>query len=97
MSEVKVQQAIEKLMRGRTCFIISHRLSALRNADRILVIHNGGMEALAPHQELLNLSPTYRRLWETQSRMEHTTEESGGAPESNGTDDDEQEPAELLL
>jgi len=97
VAEVKVQQAIEKLMRGRTCFIISHRLSALRNADRILVIHNGRMEALAPHLELLKLSPTYRQLWETQSRMEHTTEESPGTPEPPETDADERDPAEFLL
>ena len=70
VAEIKVQQAIEKLMQGRTCFIISHRLSALRNADRILVLHAGRLDAIGTHANLLRKSAIYAQLWEAQSRIE---------------------------
>lgn len=80
VGEIKVQQAIEKLMQGRTCFIISHRLSALRNADRILVLHEGRLDAIGTHSELLQKSPIYARLWESQSKIEPTQGREDLAP-----------------
>lgn len=71
VSEAKVQRAIENLMKGRTCFIVSHRLSALRNADKIVVLNSGVMEAIGTHEELLEKNITYRALWETQSKMDY--------------------------
>jgi len=62
VSEKLVQEAIERLVAGRTTLVIAHRISTLRNADRILVLADGRIEAVAPHDELLAKSPTYRRL-----------------------------------
>jgi subfamily B ATP-binding cassette protein MsbA len=69
VAEMKVQNAIETLMQGRTCMVIAHRLSTLRNADRIVVLNTGRIEAVGRHEDLLTVNLTYRRLWETQSRM----------------------------
>ena len=67
VAERKVQVAIERLMERRTTFIVAHRLSTLRTADRILVLDRGRMVGLDYHSELLERCPTYRRLWEQQS------------------------------
>ncbi len=67
MSEKLVQAAIERLMRGRTTFVIAHRLSTLRDADRILVIDDGALVGLGAHEELMSQCVTYRRLWEHQT------------------------------
>jgi ABC-type multidrug transport system fused ATPase/permease subunit len=67
-SERRVQEALDKLASGRTSLIVAHRLSTLRNVNRILVVGEGGVvEAIAPHAELLEMSPTYRLLWEQQT------------------------------
>jgi ABC-type multidrug transport system fused ATPase/permease subunit len=66
VSEEKVQCAIERLMRGRTTFVIAHRLSTLRNADRILVLDQGRMAGLGAHHELIDECETYRTLWASQ-------------------------------
>ncbi|MEP7286101.1 MAG: ABC transporter ATP-binding protein [Chloroflexota bacterium] len=67
VSERKVQDAIDRLMIGRTSFVIAHRLSALRNADRILVLERGNIVGFAPHAELLETCETYYKLWSYQS------------------------------
>jgi ATP-binding cassette, subfamily B, bacterial MsbA len=72
ISELKVQHSIDVLMKGRTCLVIAHRLSTLRNADRIVVLNGGSIEAIGKHEELLSSSVTYRRLWEAQSRMHYS-------------------------
>jgi ABC-type multidrug transport system fused ATPase/permease subunit len=66
VSEQQVQAAIDRLMEGRTTFVIAHRLSTLRNADRIIVLEGGKMVGLGPHDELLMTCPTYQRLWSYQ-------------------------------
>jgi UDP-N-acetylglucosamine 4,6-dehydratase len=63
VSERKVQDAIDNLMIGRTTFVITHRLSALRNTDRTLVINQGKVVGLGTHQELLQSCEAYQRLW----------------------------------
>jgi ABC-type multidrug transport system fused ATPase/permease subunit len=70
IAEAEVQRAIERLMAGRTSFVIAHRLSTLRNADRILVIEQGRVVGFAPHEELLGGCEVYRRLWEAQRARE---------------------------
>ncbi|MBI3831429.1 MAG: ABC transporter ATP-binding protein [Planctomycetes bacterium] len=66
--EKQVQEALDKLAEGRTSLIVAHRLSTVKDADRIVVFaENGGIEAVAPHDELLRTSPTYRNLWERQA------------------------------
>lgn len=68
VSERVVQAAIEKLMAGRTTFVIAHRLSTLRHADRIMVLDGGRLVGLGPHAQLLEDCDTYRLLWSHQLR-----------------------------
>jgi ABC-type multidrug transport system fused ATPase/permease subunit len=66
IAEAKVQRAIDRLMEGRTTLIVAHRLSALRHADRILVMDQGRRVGLDGHEALLQSCPLYRQMWETQ-------------------------------
>ncbi len=65
VSEQKVQQALEKLMKGRTTIVIAHRLSTVTRADLLVVMDRGRIVALGQHEILLQTSPLYRRLYET--------------------------------
>ncbi len=65
-SEALVQQALERLMEGRTVFMIAHRLSTIRRADRIVVLDGGRVAESGRHEELLQGSPLYRRLYQLQ-------------------------------
>jgi ATP-binding cassette subfamily B protein len=64
-------------MRGRTSFVIAHRLSTLRNADRIMVLEHGRLVDLAPHQELLSRCRVYRELWGAQAPEFAAANEAG--------------------
>jgi subfamily B ATP-binding cassette protein MsbA len=67
-SEALVQEALDRLVRNRTTFVIAHRLSTVRRADRILVIENGRISDAGSHEELFARGGTYRRLHEMQFR-----------------------------
>jgi len=67
-SESLVQQALENLMRGRTTFVIAHRLSTVMNADRILVLDNGQIVESGTHSQLFARNGLYRKLCEAQFR-----------------------------
>ena len=70
-SESLVQSALHNLMTGRTVFVIAHRLSTVRRADRIVVIENGTIADVGAHEDLMTKLGTYRRLYELQfSNME---------------------------
>ena len=65
-SESLVQAALSNLMQDRTVIVIAHRLSTIRRASRIAVLEDGRITAIAPHEELLETSPTYQRLYQLQ-------------------------------
>ena len=62
-SEKIVQDALEKLMVGRTSFVIAHRLSTVKNADQIFVLNNGHIEESGTHDELINKGGLYHELY----------------------------------
>ena len=65
-SESLVQTALANLMQDRTVLVIAHRLSTIRRANRIAVLEDGRITAIGCHEELLNSSPTYQRLYQLQ-------------------------------
>ncbi|MEG1582680.1 MAG: ABC transporter ATP-binding protein [Cetobacterium sp.] len=65
-SERLVQEALDKLMEGRTTFVIAHRLSTIINADKIVVMEDGEIKEVGNHQELLKNDGIYRKLYEIQ-------------------------------
>jgi subfamily B ATP-binding cassette protein MsbA len=67
-TENKIQQAIQKLTRGRTTIVIAHRLSTILNADKIYVIDNGEIHGSGVHEELLKSSAIYKNFYEKQIR-----------------------------
>ena len=71
ITENLIQQAIEKLMQGRTNFVIAHRLSTIRNADIILVVHDGKIIERGTHDELIKQRGTYFDLYLKQFREEN--------------------------
>jgi ATP-binding cassette subfamily B multidrug efflux pump len=66
-SEVLIQEAMEEVMKNKTCIVIAHRLSTIRKMDKIVVMEKGKIIEKGSHNELLNLNGTYARLWNLQS------------------------------
>ena len=66
-TEVAIQKSFEELARGRTTIAIAHRLSTLRNMDRIIVLKNGRIVESGTHNALLRRGGEYARLWKLQS------------------------------
>ena len=65
-TELLIQQAMDKLMEGRTSFIIAHRLSTIKNADIILVLKDGDILESGNHEELLEKGGFYAELYNSQ-------------------------------
>lgn len=68
ISESLIQTALDRLMQGKTCLVIAHRLSTVLAADKIMVLENGLITDTGTHDELLEKSEQYRKLYETQFR-----------------------------
>ena len=82
ISENSIQDALEKMMKGRTSIVIAHRLSTILKADRILVVKDGIIAEQGTHEELLRLGGTYKELYETQFRQAIDSEAGRAAAES---------------
>lgn len=71
-TEVLIQEALEKLMKGRTTIMVAHRLSTIQHADCIMVMHKGKIRERGTHQELLAQNGIYKKLYELQIHHEIT-------------------------
>lgn len=65
-TEIKIQEAFHRMMKGRTSFIVAHRLSTIKEADIILVMKDGNIVEQGSHEELLRKNGFYKRLYESQ-------------------------------
>jgi ABC-type multidrug transport system fused ATPase/permease subunit len=69
-TELLIQDALDKVMKGRTCLVIAHRLSTICNADRIIVLHHGEVREIGSHAELMAKQGIYHRLYQLQYERE---------------------------
>ena len=63
-NEALIQQAISKLVAGKSLIVVAHRLNTIRNADQILVVSNGEIVGRGIQEELLQSCPLYRKMWQ---------------------------------
>ncbi len=66
VTEYKIQQALDRLMKGRTSFVIAQRISTVLNADQILVLDKGSIVARGTHEELMDSSELYAQIYQSQ-------------------------------
>jgi ATP-binding cassette subfamily B protein len=71
-SEQLLQEALQRLLRGRTAIIIAHRLSTVRHADRIIVLDGGRIVEEGRHDDLITRGGLYARLYELSYAMENS-------------------------
>ncbi|MCC7360295.1 MAG: ABC transporter ATP-binding protein [Anaerolineales bacterium] len=81
-TERLIQQALDRLMQGRTTFVIAHRLSTLRRADLILVLEHGRLVARGRHDTLLTASPLYAALYARQQQLDIDHRHTSGVGEA---------------
>jgi ATP-binding cassette subfamily B protein len=88
-TEALIQDALRRLMRGRTCLVIAHRLSTIQDVDRIVVLHHGRVRETGTHAELLARNGIYTRLYQLQylggRSLRDRREEPGWDPEEAKT------------
>ena len=67
-NEVKINQALDRLMKGKTVFVIAHRLNTIQNADQIIVLNEGRIEEIGTHTELLKKQGHYYEMVQQQEK-----------------------------
>ncbi|MBR3036985.1 MAG: ABC transporter ATP-binding protein [Lachnospiraceae bacterium] len=90
ISENAIQDALEKMMEGRTSIVIAHRLSTILKADKILVLKDGTICERGTHEELLEKNGVYRELYETQFRKAIDYEKQHAAEQEEKPEETEQ-------
>jgi ABC-type multidrug transport system fused ATPase/permease subunit len=70
-TEILIQEALERLMEGKTTIIIAHRLSTVHNADKIIVLEDAHIAEIGTHQELVGVGGLYNRLYTAQRQLQH--------------------------
>jgi ABC-type multidrug transport system fused ATPase/permease subunit len=75
-TEILIQQAIEKLLVGRTSIVVAHRLSTIQNADKIVVMHKGEIREIGTHQDLLAKQGIYYKLYQLQYKDQEVAKTS---------------------
>ena len=76
-NEALIQQAINKLVAGKTLIVVAHRLNTIRNANQILVVSNGNIIARGTQDELLRVCPTYQKMWQEYAGNSEATKMKG--------------------
>ena len=74
-TEAKIHQALDRLMVGRTTFIIAHRIQSLMQSDRILVLDNGQIIQQGTHNELIDQPGKYKEIFEIQTKIDHALQQ----------------------
>ena len=74
-TEVRIQKAMDNLMKGRTSFVIAHRLSTVKDSDQIFVVNDGNVTAHGTHEELLVSCPLYKEMWNAHISVKDTVKE----------------------
>ncbi|RRD94937.1 ABC transporter ATP-binding protein [Clostridiales bacterium COT073_COT-073] len=77
-NEAVIQQSVSELSKGKTLIVIAHRLSTIIDADQIVVIKDGNVEAKGTHSDLLNSSSLYKNMWEAHIYAKDVYEVEGG-------------------
>lgn len=77
-NEALIQQAISKLVAGKTLIVVAHRLNTIRNADQILVVANGNIAGRGTQEELLRECPIYQKMWQEYARTIGEANMKGG-------------------
>jgi ATP-binding cassette subfamily B protein len=80
-TEKEIQKALDNLVRGRTTIAIAHRLSTLRQADRLVVLDRGQVVEVGHHDDLMAREGAYYRLYQAQARNVDTDADDAGAGE----------------
>ena len=82
-TELLIQRALQRVLQGRTSIVIAHRLSTVRNADKIVVLNRGELVEMGTHEELLALGGVYERLYAVNYGL---VSEAVPIPDANGTE-----------
>lgn len=86
-TEKVIQEALKKILQGRTSFVIAHRLSTIRDASRVVVLERGQIREIGTHEELLALGGMYANLYRmTFARMAGSAEPGGRTPRGDGNE-----------
>lgn len=72
-TEQLIQQAVDRVMSGRTSIVVAHRLSTIQRCDRIIVMHHGELKEIGTHNELLAMRGLYWKLY----RLQYADKEPG--------------------